>query len=93
MRTNASEEYNHDVNEGAPALLGSSIEVGPAVVCQWETTPMGSLESLLRLRGTGIVRRAGLAVDKEVTQVQAGKMRRSLRACIGGYISVLELSN
>ena len=29
--------------------------------CRWETTPMGSLESLLRLRDAGIVRRAGLA--------------------------------
>ena len=31
--------------------------------CLWETTPMGSLESLLRLWGEGIVRRVGLADD------------------------------
>ena len=30
MRTNAPEEYQ--VDEGAPALLGSVVEVGPAVV-------------------------------------------------------------
>ena len=32
MRTNAPEEYHHDVDGGAPALLGSSVEVGPATV-------------------------------------------------------------
>jgi hypothetical protein len=32
MRTNAPEEYHHDVDGGAPALLGSSVEVGPAAV-------------------------------------------------------------
>ena len=32
MRTNAPEEYHHDVDGGAPALLGSSIEVGPTAV-------------------------------------------------------------
>ena len=32
MRTNAPEEYHHDVDGGAPALLGSSVDVGPAAV-------------------------------------------------------------
>ena len=32
MRTNAPKEYHHDVDGGAPALLGSSVEVGPAAV-------------------------------------------------------------
>ena len=32
MRTNAPEEYHHDVDGGAPALLGSCVVVGPAAV-------------------------------------------------------------
>ena len=32
MRTNAPEEFLHEVNGGAPALLGSVVEVGPAAV-------------------------------------------------------------
>ena len=32
MRTNAPEEYHHDVDGGAIALLGSSVEVGPTIV-------------------------------------------------------------
>ena len=31
MRTNAPEEY-HEVDGGAPALLGSVVEVGPVAV-------------------------------------------------------------
>ena len=31
MRTNAPEEY-HEVDGGAPVLLGSVVEVGPAAV-------------------------------------------------------------
>ena len=32
MRTNAPEEYHHEVDGGAPALFGSVVEVGPATV-------------------------------------------------------------
>ena len=32
MWTNAPEEYHHEVDGGAPALLGLSAGVGPAVV-------------------------------------------------------------
>ena len=32
MRTNAPEEYHHEVDGGAPVLLGSSVGVGPAAV-------------------------------------------------------------
>ena len=32
MRTNAREEYHHEVDGGAPALLGSVVGVGPAAV-------------------------------------------------------------
>ena len=32
MRTNAPEEYHHEVDGGAPTLLGSVVEVGSAAV-------------------------------------------------------------
>ena len=32
MRTNGPKEYHHDVDGGAPALLGLSVGVGPAAV-------------------------------------------------------------
>ena len=32
MRTNTPEEFLHEVDGGAPALLGSSVGVGPATV-------------------------------------------------------------
>ena len=64
-------------------------------VCRWETSPMGSLESLLRLRGAGIVRRAGIVDNAKGDLPMFGPQR-----CIKPYdpalvdvLSVLELSN
>ena len=41
--------------------------------CRWETTPMGSQESLLRLPGLGVVRRAGLTVNTRIVYPGSGR--------------------
>ena len=43
MRTNAPEEYHHQVDGGAPAFLGCSAKVGPAAV-----SSKSSAESVIR---------------------------------------------
>ena len=45
----------------------------PLAPSRWKTTPMGSLESLLRLRGTGIVRRVGLVDNTKVIYLGSGR--------------------
>ena len=39
MRTNAPEESDQDVDGGAPALLGSSVVVGPTAVLSKSSCP------------------------------------------------------
>ena len=60
-----------------PFLFGeiqrSALEVATVSWCRYGTTPMGSQESLLRLPGRGVARRAGLVDSTRIVYPGSGR--------------------
>jgi len=70
-------------------------EFGTVASCRWETTPVGSLGSLLRLAGVGLCEdRVWQSAHKSFTQVRAAGTRKTLilLVCVLRCCCVLELA-